>query len=89
MSITFSIVTFPANTDSRIDAVKSHLAKGELPSLSDFEKFLREAGFSKSQATAIAGHGLRPLLQGEPDSKISSEKSSGDTAEILSILQSI
>ena len=60
-----SIVTFPANTDSRIDAVKSHLAKGELPSLSDFEKFLREAGFSKSQATAIAGHGLRQLL-GEP-----------------------
>ena len=60
-----SIVTFPANIDSRIDAVKSHLAKGELPSLSDFEKFLREAGFSKSQATAIAGHGLRQLL-GEP-----------------------
>ena len=84
-----SIVTFPANTDSRIDAVKSHLAKGELPSLSDFEKFLREAGFSKSQATAIAGHGLRSLLQGEPDSKISSEKSSGDTAQILAILNSI
>ena len=84
-----SIVTFPANIDSRIDAVKSHLAKGELPTLPDFEKFLREAGFSKSQATAIAGHGLRPLLQGEPDSKTSSEKSGDDTAQILAILNSI
>lgn len=75
-----SIVTFPANTDSTIDNVKFN--KEQLPSLPEFEKFLREAGFSKSQATAIAGHGLRPLLQGEPDSK-------DDTAEILAILQSI
>ena len=60
-----SVVTFPANTDSRIDTVKSTLEKGELPTLAEFEKFLRDAGFSKSQATAIAGHGLRQLL-GEP-----------------------
>lgn len=61
-----SVVTFPANGDSRIDNVKSILQKGELPTLPEFEKFLREAGFSKSQATAIAGQGLRKLL-GEPD----------------------
>ena len=60
-----SVVTFPANTDSRIDTVKSTLEKGELPTLAEFEKFLRDAGFSKSQATAITGHGLRQLL-GEP-----------------------
>ena len=57
-----SIVTFPANPDTRIEAVKSRLDAGELPTLPEFEKFLREAGFSKSQATAIAGHGLRKLL---------------------------
>ena len=57
-----SIVTFPANPETRIDAVKSRLDAGELPTLPEFEKFLREAGFSKSQATAIAGHGLRKLL---------------------------
>ena len=57
-----SIVTFPANPETRIEAVKSRLDAGELPTLSEFEKFLREAGFSKSQATAIAGHGLRKLL---------------------------
>ncbi len=60
-----SVVTFPANDESRIDAVKSLLQKGELPTLSQFEKFLREAGFSKNQAVAIASHGLRRLL-GEP-----------------------
>ena len=57
-----SIVTFPANPETRIEAVKSRLDAGELPTLPEFEKFLREAGFSKSQATAIAGHGLRKLL---------------------------
>lgn len=60
-----SIVVFPANDLSRVEAVKSKLQAGELPTLPEFEKFLREAGFSKSQATAIAGHGLRHLL-GEP-----------------------
>ena len=57
-----SIVTFPANPETRIEAVKSRLDAGELPTLPEIEKFLREAGFSKSQATAIAGHGLRKLL---------------------------
>lgn len=60
-----SIVTFPANDEARVDMVKSmqHLIKaGELPSLKQFEEFLREAGFSKTQATAIAGRGLRELL---------------------------
>lgn len=56
-----SVVTFPANEESRIDLVKSMLGRGELPTLPEFEKFLREAGFSKSQATAIAGCGLRKL----------------------------
>lgn len=73
-----SVVTFPANDESRIDAVKSLLEKGQLPTLSQFEKFLREAGFSKNQAVAIASHGLRKLL-GEPK----------DAETALAILQTI
>jgi hypothetical protein len=42
------------------------LEAGNLPSLPEFEEFLRESGFSKSQATAIAGKGLSHLLRGEP-----------------------
>jgi uncharacterized protein len=60
----YSFATFPANTEATITSVKSLLASGDLPSLSEFEDFLREAGnFSRSQAKAIAGHGLRGLLE--------------------------
>lgn len=63
-----SIVTMPANEESRISVVKSALEKGSLPTLSEFEKALRDLGFSKSQAVIVASHGLRKLLnQGEPD----------------------
>lgn len=61
-----SPVNFPAQPRAAVDNVKSYTSGGYLPSLSEFEDFLREAGFSKSQATAIAGKGLAPLLRGEP-----------------------
>ncbi|TKI02770.1 HK97 family phage prohead protease [Martelella alba] len=60
--VEISIVTVPANDEARIDVVKSKLAHGELPSLSEFEKLLREAGFSKTQSAAIACRGLSHLL---------------------------
>jgi HK97 family phage prohead protease len=57
-----SIVTFPANEAAQVVAVKGW--DGDLPSMSEFEDFLREAGgFSRSQAKAIAGHGLGKLLR--------------------------
>ena len=77
-----SIVTFPANDLSRIDAVKAALNDGELPTLPEFEKFLREAGFSKAQATAIAGHGLRQLLS---DSEADTAKTTNQTEAMKSI----
>ncbi len=81
-----SIVTFPANEVSLVDNVKNTLENGDIPSLPEFEKFLRDAGgFSKSQATAIAGHGLRSLIQGEPEAK----QSATDASETLAILQRI
>jgi len=79
-----SIVTFPMNEAATIDAVKSALEEGALPSLPEFEKFLREAGFSKTQAAAVASGGLVKLLRSE----------SGDTeanktlSDALAILKS-
>lgn len=64
-----SIVTFPANEEATIDSVKTALASGTLPSLRDFEKFLREAGFSKSQSVAVANGGLSKLLRSESAAK--------------------
>lgn len=60
-----SIVTFPANVEALVDDVKSKLSAGQLPSLKEFEKHLREAGFSKTQAAAIANGGLSKLLRSE------------------------
>ena len=60
--VEISIVTVPANDDARIDVIKSKLSHGDLPSLPEFEKFLREAGFSKSQSAAVASRGLSYLL---------------------------
>jgi uncharacterized protein len=62
-----SLVTFPANDDARVEAVKFAISQGTLPSLSDFERFLREAGFSKSQAAVIANRGLKHILRSESE----------------------
>ena len=77
-----SIVTMPANEESLITSVKSKLEEGELPTLPEFEKFLRESGFSKSQATAIAGKGLRHLLSESEDEKLQA-KSISNALNIL------
>lgn len=78
-----SIVTMAANEQSLVTSVKSKLDDGELPSLPEFEKFLRESGFSKSQATAIAGKGLRHLLSESEDQ----QKEAKSIHNILNILR--
>lgn len=60
-----SLVTFPANDEARVDAIKMKLAHGSLPELPEFERFLREAGFSKTQSAVIANRGLCHLLRSE------------------------
>ena len=63
-----SVVSLCSNDLALVDAVKQ-IRGEELPSLSEFEGFLREAGFSKTEATAIAGNGLSQLLRSESDSE--------------------
>lgn len=64
-----SLVAVPMNDRAQITRVKDITGAGELPSLKQFEEFLREAGgFSRTQAAAIAGKGLTQLLRGEPGS---------------------
>lgn len=73
--VEISLVTFPANDDARVDAIKSKLAHGSLPTLPEFEQLLREAGFSKSQSAVIANRGLKHLLDrsesGSPANEVS------------------
>jgi HK97 family phage prohead protease len=63
-----SIVSFPANDKATIQSVKSILAEGELPTVRQFEEHLRDAGFSKSLAAAIASKAT-PHLRGEPEAQ--------------------
>jgi HK97 family phage prohead protease len=80
--VEISIVTFPMNEEATIDSVKSMdriLKAGNLPSLPEFESFLCEAGFSKTQAKAIAGNGLRKLLD--------RREADGDTSDVLTALK--
>ena len=77
-----SLVTIPMNEKALITSVKSIIEAGQLPSLSQFEDFLREAGFSKSQATAIAGKGLKSLLRSESGSETTTDFLSALAAQI-------
>jgi HK97 family phage prohead protease len=63
-----SLVTVPMNNRTRITGFKDILGAGELPSVRDFEDYLRDAGFSRSKATAMAA-ACTPHLRGEPEAK--------------------
>lgn len=64
-----SLVTMPMNIQARITSVKSIIEGGRLPTVREFEDFLRDAGgFSKTLAVAIAGKAA-PHLRGEPEAK--------------------
>ena len=69
-----SIVTVPANDEARIDSIKARIAHGSLPDLPDFEKLLRESGFSKTQAAVIANRGLSTCCAVSPTAATTSAK---------------
>jgi HK97 family phage prohead protease len=65
-----SLVTFPMNDDARIDSIKKRVENGCMPlTLADFEKLLRDAGFSKKNATIIANDGIKKLLRSDSGSE--------------------
>lgn len=63
-----SIVTFPANDVARVQNIKS------VKTRRDFEKFLRDSGFSKSEAVRIASKGFGRR-----------ESASDDNAELIQL----
>lgn len=67
--------------DTPAKALARTIQAGGVPSLSDFEGFLREAGFSKTQASLVAGRGLKELLS-------RSESGGNPSDEVLSALKS-
>jgi hypothetical protein len=53
-----SLVTFPANDRARVDGVKA----GDLAP-KEFERLLRDAGLSRSEAKALMSGGYQALAQ--------------------------
>jgi uncharacterized protein len=54
-----SLVTFPANEEAQVDQVKAALSGGP----KDFERFLRDAGLSRSQAKGLMARGYEGLRE--------------------------
>lgn len=84
-----SVVTFPADKSARIAKVKS--ADFEpFTRLSDFERFLRDAGFSKSVATGfISRFKAVALAQGDPDAAAKAETNDEELSAILARIRAI
>lgn len=62
-----SLVTFPANEQAVITRVKARRPE----TLREFEECLREAGFSREDATTVALRGFKALTdRGEPDEEV-------------------
>jgi len=66
-----SLVTFPMLPDAKITAIKS------IETERDFERFLREAGYSRKQAAAIALHGFKAINTGQRDAGADDEAHEG------------
>lgn len=59
-----SVVTDPANDEARVDTIKAKLAAGELITEREFGKLLRERGFSRADADALADGGFKAWAAG-------------------------
>jgi len=79
-----SMVTFPANEAARITSVKS---ADEVSAPKDAERILREAGFSKSDATAFVSRVMR-MGEERSDSANSTAKAMGAATRLLFSLNS-
>jgi len=58
-----SIVTFPANQEAQVTDVRAALDAATYPTVRDFERMLRDAGFSRRDAEFISGNGFKALTR--------------------------
>lgn len=82
-----SIVTLGACPPAQIQNVKARIEAGDFLSMREFEEFLREKGYSRSQAEAIATCGYKSFLARE--SKGDSESTEKGTDDLINLLINI
>ncbi|MCE7028932.1 HK97 family phage prohead protease [Jiella avicenniae] len=78
-----SIVTTPANDEARVDTVKAKLAAGETITEREFERLLKDRGFSRSDAAAIADGGFKAWAAGAGQPHQATNAGLGDLAKAL------
>lgn len=78
-----SLVTFPMLPDARITAVKS------IRTIRDFEKALRDAGFSQREAKAIAADGFKGLADHRDDVEVEAKTDWSEYIELSAQLQNL
>lgn len=76
-----SLVTFPMNEKATVVDVKSLTTERE------FERFLRDAGYSRKEATAIALHGFKGLTDGQREAVAGEAETEGLHALMTQISQ--
>lgn len=79
-----SIVTFAANPASGVETIRSAFDAGELPTVREFENFLRDAGFSKSESLAIISIGFKQIQRDAGDGQKIDQR---DAASILETIE--
>lgn len=76
-----SLVTFPCNEAAQLSAVKAAFMEGRTPTIKEFERFLRDAGYSRKMAVKIASVGYQQAL---------SDSEAGETdGNLIQLLRSI
>jgi len=68
-----SLVTFPANAQARVSAVKSIKEIETINSLSDAERILRDAGYSRAEAVALVSR-VKAIAQSESDARAATKQ---------------
>jgi HK97 family phage prohead protease len=78
-----SLVTFPMLPDAKVTAVKSIKTKRE------FEKALRDAGFSQKEAKAVAAEGFKGLADHRDDVDVEAESGGADAAPLFDAIRQL
>lgn len=85
-----SVVTFPAMKDARIVAVKQSfrekLSSGKMPTPSEFEMILRDAGFTRKKATQVCSKGYTHLWK---DHLRDADNDADDAADIVESIKNL
>ena len=68
-----SLVTFPANSQARVSAVKAMKDIETINALSDAEKVLRDAGYSRAEAVAFVSR-VKAIAQSESDARAATKQ---------------